>query len=89
MERHHLFPKKYLGSLGVTTIRQVNAIANMAFLDWAENAAISGTGPAEYWPTMAAKGVYRQAQAADSSARAADRLGNSSTIRRSWHAAAH
>src|SRR5699024_5545762 len=35
IERHHLFPKKHLRSLGITTSRQVNAIANMAFLDWA------------------------------------------------------
>lgn len=54
MERHHLFPKKYLANIGVTSTRQVNAIANMAFLDWAENASISDKGPSEYWSTMAA-----------------------------------
>lgn len=37
IERHHLFPKNYLSTLGVTGTRQVNAIANMAFLDWPEN----------------------------------------------------
>jgi hypothetical protein len=52
MERHHLFPKAYLASLDITGTRQVNAIANMAFLDWSENAKISGTAPAEYWPVM-------------------------------------
>jgi hypothetical protein len=36
MERHHLFPKAYLASIGITGIRQTNAIANMAFLDWSE-----------------------------------------------------
>jgi hypothetical protein len=55
IERHHLFPKKFLATQGVTATRQVNAIANMAFLDWAENAAISSTGPTEYWPTMSTK----------------------------------
>ncbi|RDH76882.1 DUF262 domain-containing protein [Mycolicibacterium moriokaense] len=55
MERHHLFPKKYLATLGVTGTRQVNAIANMAFLDWAENASISSSAPHEYWQTMSAQ----------------------------------
>ncbi|WP_370500599.1 DUF262 domain-containing protein [Mycolicibacterium sp. jd] len=55
MERHHLFPKKYLATQGITATRQVNAIANMAFLDWAENAAISSSGPAAYWSTMSSK----------------------------------
>ena len=66
MERHHLFPKKFLASQGITALRQVNAIANMAYLDWAENAAISNTGPSEYWPAMSARvssdKLKRQAQ---------------------------
>jgi hypothetical protein len=52
VERHHLFPKAYLASLEITGIRQVNAIANMAFLDWSENAKISSSPPAQYWPAM-------------------------------------
>ena len=32
------FPKAHLASLGITGTRQTNAIANMAFLDWSENA---------------------------------------------------
>lgn len=52
VERHHLFPKKYLASLGVTNTRQINAIANMAHLDWSENAKISASPPIEYWPVM-------------------------------------
>ncbi|MGA5464442.1 GmrSD restriction endonuclease domain-containing protein [Mycobacterium sp. NPDC050041] len=55
MERHHLFPKKYLATQGITATKQVNAIANMAFLDWAENAVISSSGPADYWSTMSSK----------------------------------
>ena len=54
IERHHLFPKAYLAAKGVSNTRQVNAIANMAFLDWPENATISADDPLEYWPTMAA-----------------------------------
>lgn len=52
IERHHLFPRKYLDSLGITGTRQVNAIANMAFLDWAENSEISDSAPSTYWPVM-------------------------------------
>jgi hypothetical protein len=55
VERHHLFPRKYLASIGVTGLRQVNAIANMAFLDWSENATISDSAPSDYWPVMSAK----------------------------------
>ncbi|WP_419554578.1 GmrSD restriction endonuclease domain-containing protein [Candidatus Poriferisodalis sp.] len=54
IERHHLFPRAYLNAQGVTTTRQVNAIANMAFLDWPENATISAEDPLEYWPGMTA-----------------------------------
>ena len=52
IERHHLFPKAYLAANGVTARAQVNAIANMAFLDWPENATISVDSPTEYWPAM-------------------------------------
>lgn len=55
MERHHLFPKKHLASLGITNTRQVNAIANMAFLDWSENSSISADAPQDYWPLMSAQ----------------------------------
>jgi hypothetical protein len=52
IERHHLFPRKYLATLGIEGVRQVNAIANMAFLDWSENTEISGDAPSDYWPVM-------------------------------------
>ncbi len=53
VERHHLFPKAFLAKAGVTNTRQTNAIANMAFLDWSENAKISDQPPSMYWPIMA------------------------------------
>lgn len=53
IERHHLFPKDFLGSKGIKGTRVVNAIANMAFLDWPENAKISADDPLVYWPEMA------------------------------------
>lgn len=54
IERHHLFPKAYLKRKGITAGRQVNAIANMAFVDWPENLRIGADDPAEYWPAMTA-----------------------------------
>ncbi len=55
IERHHLYPKKYLADQGLTGTRQVNAIANMAFLDWPENSEISADDPVEYWPEMSGR----------------------------------
>ncbi|MCY4257849.1 MAG: DUF262 domain-containing protein [bacterium] len=52
VERHHLFPKAYLHARGITQTRQVNAIANMAFLDWPDNSEISANDPSKYWPEM-------------------------------------
>lgn len=52
VERHHLFPKKHLAQQGLTAPARVNQIANMAFIDWAENSTISGDGPGSYWPIM-------------------------------------
>ena len=52
VERHHLFPKKYLADKEITGIRHVNAIANMAYLDWPENAAVGADDPRDYWPAM-------------------------------------
>ena len=52
VERHHLFPKAYLASLGVASNSRVNAIANMAFVDWSENVEIGAKCPIEYWPAM-------------------------------------
>jgi hypothetical protein len=54
IERHHLFPKNHLAAIGVTGTRQVNAIANMAFLDWSENAQIADHNPLAYWPLLSA-----------------------------------
>ena len=45
VERHHLFPKAFLAARGVTNNRVVNAIGNMAFLDWPDNATISADDP--------------------------------------------
>lgn len=52
IERHHLFPKAYLATKGVTARSQVNAIANMAFLDWSDNVAANMDSPSSYWPAL-------------------------------------
>jgi hypothetical protein len=52
IERHHLFPRAHLKERGITARSQVNAIANMAFVDWPENIQISAEDPATYWPAM-------------------------------------
>ena len=54
IEQHHLFPRAHLGKEEVTGSRQVNAIANMAFLDWPKNVGIAAVSPQEYWPKMTA-----------------------------------
>lgn len=50
VERHHLFPKAYLSSIGVTGTTRANQIANFAFVEWADNVAISDKKPSEYFP---------------------------------------
>ncbi|WP_367046816.1 DUF262 domain-containing protein [Streptomyces sp. Je 1-332] len=52
VERHHLFPKSFLADQGITHSRQVNAIANMAFMDWPENVKIGTGNPVDYWSAM-------------------------------------
>ncbi len=54
IERHHLFPRAYLQSIGIVASSEVNAIANMAFVDWRDNTDISDSPPAVYWPRMTA-----------------------------------
>lgn len=51
IERHHLFPKKFLEKQGVSS-RLRNQIANYAFVEWPDNAAISDTAPAQYFPGL-------------------------------------
>jgi hypothetical protein len=60
VERHHLFPRAYLrNSLGVTTVRVINQIANMALVDWVENIGVSDLPPSVYWPRERDQGVVK------------------------------
>jgi hypothetical protein len=50
VERHHLFQRAFLKRSGESNVRRVNQIANMAFVEWFTNIAISDEDPARYWP---------------------------------------
>ena len=50
VERHHLFPKAYLSTIGITGTTRTNQIANFAFVEWSDNIAISDRKPSEYFP---------------------------------------
>lgn len=52
VERHHLWPKAYLPSVGFSNDRDRNQIANYAYIEWKDNIEISDTAPSEYWPKI-------------------------------------
>ncbi len=52
VEKHHLFPKAYLKSIGITDKREINQIANLAYLEWRKNGAILDEAPVKYWPVV-------------------------------------
>lgn len=52
LERHHLFPKAYLKSQGITDSRDTNQIANFTMVEWGDNAKISEKPPVEYVPQL-------------------------------------
>ena len=52
IERHHLFPRGYLEKLGISQIRDMNQIANYAYVEWPDNLKISDEAPSEYLPLL-------------------------------------
>lgn len=52
LEQHHLFPRAYLASSGVTEVSKVNQIANFAAVEWPENIRIGARSPADYVPPL-------------------------------------
>lgn len=52
VERHHLFPKAYLTTLGMSGTRDTNQIANYALLEWGDNAEAAALPPSEYVPKL-------------------------------------
>ncbi|MCH5280927.1 MAG: DUF262 domain-containing protein [Lachnospiraceae bacterium] len=51
LEKHHLFPKDYLKSLGYNDSK-INQMANYAYIDWKDNMEILNKAPAEYYPVV-------------------------------------
>ncbi len=51
LEKHHLFPKKYLKGLGYTDSK-INQMANYAFIDWKDNMSIFDDAPSVYYPVV-------------------------------------
>ncbi|HJQ96174.1 MAG TPA: DUF262 domain-containing protein [Acidimicrobiia bacterium] len=50
IERHHLFPRAFLESIGVKSLQEINQVANFALVEWSDNIAISASSPVEYYP---------------------------------------
>jgi len=48
IDKHHIFPKKYLSSIGIHYDRDRNQIANFTYLDYNTNIDISDDPPKEY-----------------------------------------
>ena len=48
LERHHLFPRGYLATLGISETRDTNQIANYAYVEWKDNASIADQAPVDY-----------------------------------------
>jgi hypothetical protein len=48
LERHHLFPRAYLESIGVEDRKEINQVGNYALLEWPDNLDISDKPPSEY-----------------------------------------
>ncbi|MBD3878927.1 MAG: DUF262 domain-containing protein [Quinella sp. 1Q5] len=57
---HHIFPKEYLKSNGITDRQRYNQIANYAYLDKPVNIVISKKSPQEYFGEIAALKNYPQ-----------------------------
>jgi hypothetical protein len=55
VERHHLFAKGYLKTIGIEDIKDTNQIANYALVEWRDNIDILDKPPSEYAPTYAAR----------------------------------
>jgi len=52
LERHHLFPRRYLQRIGIKQNRLINQVANYALVEWSDNIRISDRDPREYVPEM-------------------------------------
>lgn len=55
LERHHLFPRRYLTRIGVRDNRLINQTANYSLVEWTDNIRISDRPPGEYVPGLEAR----------------------------------
>ncbi len=53
VERHHLFPRSYLDSIGFKTVPQRNQLANYALVEWHDNIEIGAKPPSDYFAEYA------------------------------------
>lgn len=51
-DRYHLFPRKYLTSVGVQNVSRVNQLANYAFLEWPAGKKPNNQSPLDYFPKL-------------------------------------
>ena len=62
LEKHHLFPKAYLKSLGYNDSK-INQMANYAYIDWKDNMEILDEAPDKYYPVICAGMTEEQIKA--------------------------
>lgn len=48
LERHHLFPRRYLQRIGISEKRLINQAANYALVEWSDNIKVSDHPPLKY-----------------------------------------
>lgn len=62
VDRHHLFPKGYLKTLGLTSTARTNQAANYALVEWPTNIAIGDAAPSSYFADLWASRVPAEKQ---------------------------
>lgn len=55
VERHHIFPRAWLEKQGISDLKQINQVANYAYVEWPENISIGEAPPSVYGPQMQAR----------------------------------
>ena len=62
IDKHHIFPKEYLSTIGYSDDRERNQIANYTYLDYQTNISICDRSPNEYvtdFRTCLGENAYR------------------------------
>lgn len=52
MEKHHLFPRKWLEKNGVSGAKSINQVGNFSLVEWPANISIGATPPSQYVPKV-------------------------------------